>query len=74
MRILTVRLPDELVAEIEAESHERQRSKSDVVRERLSRPVYGRPRAFESSGRPVRAAALTIASDPRCAGPHIRCG
>lgn len=36
MKILTVRLPDALVAEIEAESRERNRSKSDVVRERLS--------------------------------------
>jgi Arc/MetJ-type ribon-helix-helix transcriptional regulator len=37
MKTLTVRLPEALVAEIEAESRERQRSKSDVVRERLSR-------------------------------------
>ena len=36
MKTLTVRLPDVLAAEIEAESRRRQRSKSDVVRERLS--------------------------------------
>jgi Arc/MetJ-type ribon-helix-helix transcriptional regulator len=36
MKTLTVRLPDELVAEIEAESRAQGRSKSDVVRERLS--------------------------------------
>ena len=36
MKTLTVRLPEALVAEIEAESRRRQRSKSDVVRERLS--------------------------------------
>lgn len=36
MRSLTVRLPDELVAQIEAESKARGRSKSDVVRERLN--------------------------------------
>ena len=36
MKTLTVRLPDVLAAEIEAESLARQRSKSDVVRERLS--------------------------------------
>ena len=36
MKILTVRLPEALVAEIEAESRERNLSKSDVVRERLS--------------------------------------
>jgi Ribbon-helix-helix protein, copG family len=36
MKTLTVRLPEALVAEIEAESRERQRSRSDVVRERLS--------------------------------------
>ena len=35
MKTLTVRLPDELVAEIDAESKERNMSKSDVVRERL---------------------------------------
>jgi Arc/MetJ-type ribon-helix-helix transcriptional regulator len=35
VKTLTVRLPDALVAEIEAESRERGRSKSDVVRERL---------------------------------------
>jgi len=36
MKTLTVRLPEELVAEIEAESRARKLSKSDVVRERLS--------------------------------------
>ena len=48
MKTLTVRLPDALVAEIEAESHERQRSKSDVVRERLSRRAYAQPKALEA--------------------------
>jgi Arc/MetJ-type ribon-helix-helix transcriptional regulator len=38
MQILTVRLPDALVAEIEAEARRRLISKSDVVRERLTRP------------------------------------
>jgi Arc/MetJ-type ribon-helix-helix transcriptional regulator len=37
MRSLTVRLPDQLVREIEAESRERDCAKSDVVRERLQR-------------------------------------
>ena len=36
MKTLTVRLPEALVAEIEAESRGRKVSKSDVVRERLS--------------------------------------
>jgi Arc/MetJ-type ribon-helix-helix transcriptional regulator len=36
MKTLTVRLPEALAAEIEAESRERHRSKSDIVRERLS--------------------------------------
>ena len=36
MKTLTVRLPEVLVAEIEAESRGRKLSKSDVVRERLS--------------------------------------
>jgi Arc/MetJ-type ribon-helix-helix transcriptional regulator len=35
MKMLTVRLPEPLVAEIEAESRGRSISKSDVVRERL---------------------------------------
>ena len=35
MKTLTVRLPEPLVADIEAESRGRQISKSDVVRERL---------------------------------------
>ena len=35
MKTLTVRLPESLVAEIEAESRERQLTKSIVVRERL---------------------------------------
>jgi Arc/MetJ-type ribon-helix-helix transcriptional regulator len=37
MKTLTVRLPDELAAQIEAESRERKLSKSDIVRERLTR-------------------------------------
>ena len=39
MKSLTVRLPDSLVGEIERESRSRRVSKSDVVRERLSRPL-----------------------------------
>ncbi|MGH8459409.1 MAG: CopG family transcriptional regulator [Gammaproteobacteria bacterium] len=38
MKTLTVRLPEALVAEIEAESRERLVSKSDVVRGRLQHP------------------------------------
>ena len=36
MKTLTVRLPEAVVAEIEAESRGRKVSKSDIVRERLS--------------------------------------
>jgi hypothetical protein len=46
VKTLTVRLPEPLVAEIEAESRGRKISKSDVVRERLrlaGRPVPGGP-------------------------------
>jgi Arc/MetJ-type ribon-helix-helix transcriptional regulator len=39
MKTLTVRLPEPLVSEIEAESRERKCSKSDVVRDRLQRAV-----------------------------------
>ena len=35
MKTITVRLPDSIVAEIDAESRERGVSKSDIVRERL---------------------------------------
>jgi Arc/MetJ-type ribon-helix-helix transcriptional regulator len=44
MKTLTIRLPDPLAAEIEAESRTRKISKSDVVRERLRllrRPAQG---------------------------------
>ena len=44
MRTFTVRLPDALVAEIEAESRMRQRSKSAVVRERLTLVRHRRSR------------------------------
>jgi len=44
MKTLTVRLPEALVAQIEAESRGRKLSKSDVVRERLSRAAGSRPR------------------------------
>jgi Arc/MetJ-type ribon-helix-helix transcriptional regulator len=44
MKTLTVRLPEALVAEIEAESRERRRSKSDVVRERLTLGAQTRSR------------------------------
>ena len=44
MKTLTVRLPEPLVADIEAESHGRRISKSDVVRERLERAPRKRRR------------------------------
>jgi Arc/MetJ-type ribon-helix-helix transcriptional regulator len=43
MKTLTVRLPEALVAQIEAESRRRKLSKSDVVRERLT-GAQGSPR------------------------------
>lgn len=51
MKTLTVRLPDALVAEIEAESRGRNISRSDVVRERLSRAAQssrGRSRLLDA--------------------------
>lgn len=54
MKTLTVRLPEALVAEIEAESRARRVAKSHVVRERLSRGA-------KSSGR--RRAALGAIAD-----------
>ena len=50
MKTLTVRLPDTLAGEIEAESRERGLSKSDVVRERLIRAPPAdreRPASYE---------------------------
>jgi hypothetical protein len=44
MKTLTVRLPEALVAQIEAESRRRKLSKSDIVRERLSRSDAEPPR------------------------------
>ena len=43
MKTLTVRLPEALVAQIEAESRRRKLSKSDVVRERLTGAPGSRP-------------------------------
>lgn len=43
MKSLTVRLPEPLLADIEAESQGRNVSKSDVVRERLERARRQRP-------------------------------
>lgn len=48
MKSLTVRLPDQLVKEIEAECRDRNCAKSDVVRERLQR---GAGPTSSSSGR-----------------------
>lgn len=50
MKILTVRLPRELVADIEAESRSRSVSKSDVVRERLEHAPrrHSRPAALDA--------------------------
>lgn len=44
MKTLTVRLPEPLVADIEAESRGRKVSKSQVVRERLERAPWQRGR------------------------------
>jgi hypothetical protein len=41
MKTLTVRLPESVVASIEAEARRRKLSKSDVVRERLQRAAAG---------------------------------
>ncbi len=54
MKTLTVRLPEQLVAEIDAESRGRGVSRSDVVRERLR----AAPRAVRR-----RAAALDAIAD-----------
>jgi hypothetical protein len=58
MKTITVRLPEPLVAEIEAESRGRKCSKSDVFRERLQR---GR-RTSPSRSTPLGAIADLIGS------------
>jgi Arc/MetJ-type ribon-helix-helix transcriptional regulator len=50
MRTLTVRLPEPLVADIEAESRGRKISKSDVVRERLEHAPRTQKRAASLAG------------------------
>ena len=49
MKILTVRLPEALVAQIDAESRQRRSSRSDVVRERLR----GRTRSRRARDAPL---------------------
>jgi hypothetical protein len=49
MKTLTVRLPEALVAQLDAESRRRRISRSDVVRERL-RPPSGRRRSAPLDG------------------------
>jgi Arc/MetJ-type ribon-helix-helix transcriptional regulator len=51
MKTLTVRLPEALVSEIEAESRARKTSKSDVVRERLRRAASPSRRRSDPVGR-----------------------
>jgi Arc/MetJ-type ribon-helix-helix transcriptional regulator len=58
MKTLTVRLPESLVAQIEAESRRRRISKSDVVRERLAQA----PRARETRPATLDAIADLIGS------------
>jgi len=60
VKTLTVRLPETLVAQIEAESRARRLSKSDVVRERLSRVVRSRRRRLA----PLDAIADLVGSVP----------
>jgi Arc/MetJ-type ribon-helix-helix transcriptional regulator len=46
MKSLTVRLPESVVAELDAESRKRKVSKSDIVRERLQAgPIRGQSRS-----------------------------
>jgi Arc/MetJ-type ribon-helix-helix transcriptional regulator len=50
VKTITVRLPEPLVADIEAESRGRKCSKSDVIRERLERAGRSRPGRSTSLG------------------------
>jgi hypothetical protein len=48
MKTLTVRVPDRVAAELEAESRARKVSKSDIVRERLDNAKQSRPQVPKS--------------------------
>ena len=48
MKTLTVRLPEGLMAHIEAESRRRRLSKSDVVRQRLASALPQTPVSYET--------------------------
>jgi hypothetical protein len=61
MKTLTVRLPETVVAEIEAESRRRKLSKSDIVRERLT----GAERSSRRPPAPLEAIADVIGSVDR---------
>jgi hypothetical protein len=63
MKTLTVRLPEALVAQIEAESRERKLTKSDIVRERLTR-VEGSKRNLPPSYEAI-ADLIGSIDDPR---------
>ncbi len=63
MKTLTVRLPEALVAEIEAESRQRRLSKSDVVRERLTRAE--KPRATTILSDAIADLAGSVPALPR---------
>jgi plasmid stability protein len=41
MKSVTIRLPDSLAEDIEAEARRRKMSKTDIMRERLSRTIEG---------------------------------
>jgi hypothetical protein len=47
MKTLTVRLPETLVADIEAEARARKVSKSDIVRDRLSSATPPQPASLD---------------------------
>jgi molecular chaperone GrpE (heat shock protein) len=50
MKSVTIRLPDSLAEDIEAEAQRRKMSKTDIIRERLSRNVESArvPASFEA--------------------------
>lgn len=58
MKTITVRLPEPLAAEIEAESRQRKISKSDVVRERLQSAAQSK----RTKAQPLKAIADLIGS------------
>jgi Arc/MetJ-type ribon-helix-helix transcriptional regulator len=76
MKTLTVRLPDALVVQIEAESRRRKLSKSDVVRERLTaeKPRARRPALLDAIADIIGSVERLPSDLSRSTKKHLKSG